>query len=180
MSRREDWISLDVSPVLNSDAMTRAPEDLSLSEAADAWQLLDLLRERVEARLKTLRDILMSAAERDGKPTEKGGFSVEFQGATIERQKRTSGEPDLNGMLTLLGSRKIHVTEVYDEIKSLVFNPSKADHLIRLGKLSQEEIEAFRKVNYALRVDKADEWKRLFERAGSAVRKKIFPSRATR
>lgn len=160
---RETWFDREVRPVLRGRAMSASAEDLSTAEAADAWQLLDLLREAVEERLKELRSILMSAAERDGRPTEKGGQQISLHGAKIERQKRQASEPAQTEMLSLLAQRKIEILDVYDEVKALVFNPSKASYLVDTGKLSTEEIDAKKKVQYALRVVKSDDWTALFE-----------------
>ncbi len=178
---REAWMDREVRPLLQGRAMQEDPNKLSLSETADAWQMLDLLREAVEERLKALRAVLLSAAERDGNPTEKGGATLALNGARLERVKRTASEPDQKEMLSLLAQRKLEITDAYDEIKSLVFNASKATYLIDTGKLSAEEVNARKNVSFALRVFKADDWVGLYdESVNKKSKKKAIPQpRAT-
>lgn len=169
----------EARPLLIGRAMTMPVEDLSVSEALEAWQMLELLKEAMEERLKALRNILLCAAERDGALTEKGGQQLEMNGAKIERQRRQTTEPEQKEMLSLLAQRKIEALDVYDEVKALVYNPSKVQYLIDTGKLSDNELLTLKRISYALRIYKADEWAEIFEDHGKkkARKKPLAPPR---
>jgi hypothetical protein len=179
---REVWMHREARPVLRGRAITTPVADMSVAEVADAWQLLDLLKTSIDERLKTLRDVLLSAAERDGKATKKGGQQLDLNGAKIERQRRQKSEPEQEKMLALLAARGIDISDAFDEVKALVFNPSKVAYLQDTGKISTEEVDALKPVSHALRVYKADEWQGLFEQGASRKSKKrtVPQRRATR
>lgn len=179
---RETMMTKEARPVLRGSAVTIPIEDLSVAEAADAWQMLDLLSQQIDSRKKQLREVLLSAAERDGQPTKKGGQQLDLNGAKIERQRRLASVPDQDKMLALLSQRGINISDVYDEVKALVFNPSKVTFLHDTGKLSAEEVDAFKAVTHALRVYKSDEWQGLFEQVASrkSPKQTIPQRRATR
>lgn len=160
---RETWLNEEALPLLRGKALTKDIGTMPLQEIADAWQLLESIKGKIEPRLKALRLELLKAAEDLGNPTDKGGYSLLLGGAEIEKQKKTASIPDPDEVLSLLEDLEIASTEVFDEVKTLVYNPSKAQFLVETGKIPKEDLESKRKVSYALRVKKADEWLGLFQ-----------------
>lgn len=125
--------------------------EVSVQEKARAFFLLNWLGGKIEKRREVLRADLMKDIQKVGVANEDGDFVATFEDdLSLLRQARTAKTPDAEPIRVLLIAKGIEVTEAFDEVKSLVLNPSKLDHLISLGHFKQEEVDALRKVTFAL------------------------------
>ena len=172
------WIDREVRPVLSGKAMTAPTEILTVPEMLEAYCMLDYIEKAISDRKKAFREPLLAYAEAHGTELPKGGSKATLEGCTIEKQKRQGKEPEREKMLALIKKRELQPTEVYDEVKQFVYNPSKTNHLVEIGKLSEEEITALCSVKFALLVKASADAKTLLEEASEAkTAKKKAPRR---
>jgi len=125
--------------------------EMSVQAKARAFFLLNWLGGKIEKRREGLRIDLLKDIQKVGVLNEDGDFTASFDDdLSLIRQTRTAKTPDSDAIRELLLAKGIEVHEAFDEVKSLVLNPSKLDHLISLGHFKQEEVDALRKVTFAL------------------------------
>jgi hypothetical protein len=171
------WVDRELRPMMSGKALTAPLEILTVPEMLDAYCILDHLEKAIAARKKAFRDPLLAYAEANGEELPKGGSKAVLEGTTVERQKRQTKEPEREKMLALVQKRDMDPTEVYDEIKQLVYNPSKTNHLVETGKLSGEEVDALCPISFALKVTKSADMKTLLKGASEA---KVTKKKTTR
>jgi hypothetical protein len=146
-------IADDIKPTLGARVLRASPEQLSLVEQVQSHVLLKKLEAAIGGRIKVLRDALMTVGEAKGS-REEGSTTDKLvvDGSTIAVEHRKSKTPNEEQLKTLLAAREIDIMTVFDEVKTIQFNPSKLDYLISIGKIKAEEIDAMCNVTPALRV----------------------------
>jgi hypothetical protein len=132
--------------------------NLGFVERAAIWKTLDVAEKVLtskEGRKANLRQSLLDDAESQGTPTEKGGQMIEDKesGFKVIRERREGKLPEIKPLIALLKKKEIPVVKAFDEVKELVPSPSKIEYLVQTGVLTQEEVDACKKVTFALRVD---------------------------
>lgn len=133
------------------------PADVEPPVALAAWSVLDTLEDVIKQRKEAYRLAMLSHAEKNGDPTPKGGNQIQIDGSKVVREKRQNKMPEDNADFRLmLAVRNIGLPELFDEVKVLQMNASKLDYLIDSGRLSQAEVDKFKKVAYALKVDQSE------------------------
>ena len=148
-SKPEEYaVVTEVKPLAQGRIMCEKPEKLSLVEQIQAHCILKGIAEATTLRLNELRETLMSVAKAKGEVTgEEGTRKYLVEGNSVCVEFRGGGEcVNEEKMRTLLKAKNIEVTEVFDEhtIKAVVFNPSKLDYLVQIGKISTEELKTIK------------------------------------
>lgn len=151
--KKDQWDAPIVAGTfLKAEALHNPIDEMKLPEIAESWVTLDYVEKKISPRKEGLRQALFAAAEENGNDDEKGNQTLFIEGTEVVRQKRESSSPDEEGLLALLQEKKIDVLEAFDEVKTLQFNPSKVEHLIKVGKLPKDAVKTLTRVNWALRV----------------------------
>jgi hypothetical protein len=159
----------EVQSLTASKVMAEAVENLTLTEQVQAHILLKRVNDAVDTRLKLLRDPLLTVAIAKGEViSEKGTKKYVVDGSAITVEYRRSSVPDENKVKELLQTKNVPITEVFDEVKTLVFNPSKLDFLVQVGKVTKAEVEALiPEPSPAMRVVPSKELKEITEAISS-------------
>lgn len=121
------------------------------------WRLLGAVEDEVGGVRGKLREQLLAYVASEGREDERGSATVVVEGTTVKREARRASEPDAKGVKELLARRDIPVSRAFDEVKVLQLNATKLQHLIDTGKVTAEEVEALRRVTYALKVKESDQ-----------------------
>jgi hypothetical protein len=142
--------------LLTGDHMTTNPAEMPIEEVVQAWVLYKHVSDSIEKRMKAFREVLLAKAEQYGKPTDKGGQVLSVQATKVLREKRVSAAPPEKGVRELLEKHELPIDEAFSTVKKVVLDPSKLQVLMDLGKLPSDEVEALKKVTWALRVKPSD------------------------
>ena len=134
---------VEIKPFTSGRVLTETPEKLSLVEQIQAHVLLKKVKDAVETRLADLRVPLMAVAQANGEVvSEKGTKKYVVDGNSVCVEYRKANAPAEDKVREMLTAKGIPLTEVFDEVKVLSFNPSKLDYLVQTGKVSQADFEA--------------------------------------
>jgi len=126
--------------------------DVPKEQGVVAWNALATMGEIFAAQLALWREYLLALAEKEGVTTDMGGQSLDVEGTRVVRERRKMKLPDEQGVKELLARNSLPISECFDEVKTLVLNPSKLDYLIQAGRISADQVEAMKKVTWALKV----------------------------
>lgn len=156
-----EWIETEVQPLLLGEAMTCELDDLEVDQLVEIWVLIDQCLKALDERKKAVRERLLKEAEEHGTLNDRGGQKLRVGGAaegtTVVREKRVASEPDEKGLRSLLEETGIKFAEAYSKVTKTVVDQSKVQNLVNLGKLKENDIDALKKVTWALRVYPAEE-----------------------
>jgi len=140
----KDFKAVLTSPIFQADSLDNA------SEKIEAYACLDVLEKACSAAKKQLYKDIEDAVDSAGDSTEGGHKEVTLGEITMTRQKRIGKQPNTDSVKALLAEKNITIDKVFDEVKSLVYNPSRVSSLVERGFLEEAEIESLREVKYAL------------------------------
>lgn len=143
-----------IIPVLREEAMVKPREAMSLLEKLEAWIALDNIEKAAKARKEALREDLLMETEAKGTQDDKGSFVLETQLALLTKEKRVDKLPDLKQLQALVEAvGKIKENEKpFDEVKTLVVNPSKLESLVERGLLPEQKVKECCGTTWALKV----------------------------
>jgi len=144
-----------VESLLTGDIMTADADTANVESVVEAWVLLKYTYDKIDARLKGLREVLLARAEEFGKSTDKGGSKLLVNGTTVLRERRQAALPDEKGLRTLLEKHGIKPDQAFSKVTKVVLDASKVKALVDLGKLPEDDVEDLRKVTWALRVQES-------------------------
>lgn len=146
-----------VGPLLRSKVMTTAIDQWDTETLVKAWAMLRYTQEVIDARLQQIRLRLMERAAQYGKATDKGGNRLIVEGTEVTRERRVASLPDEKTVRRLLEENGLKVDQAFSKVTKVVLDASKLQTLVDLGKLPEAEIDAARKVVWALRVKEASD-----------------------
>lgn len=155
LQKLKHLIESEAKALLTGTALALDVWDATTPEIVEAWQVLDAVKDQIEAKLKLLRDRLMEEAEQTGVKTEKAGYELDVDDATVIKEKREAKLPEEEKLKELLAKKKLKVSEGFTEKTTWVIDPSKLKSLVMVGKLKQKEIDDLCKVSWALKVKPA-------------------------
>jgi hypothetical protein len=141
-----------IKSLFTSELFATKAEDLSIVQMAIIYKAVDAVEKAAQARKKELKPSLLAHAKAKGEKTEKGHFQAMVDGHKLTDEVRQGTEPKADDFRELLEDNKIKVTDAYDEVKTLVYNPSKVQHLIATGKLKSNDVGELCSVSHALKV----------------------------
>ena len=125
---------------------------LTTQQVAMAWLLVDVLEDASKGRKEALRAALLEECEKRGIETDKGHFLLSLDGAEVTRQKRQGKAPDADAIEALLAKQGIHKDKCFDLVTRSELNISRLESLVAEGYVKKEDVEAARKVTWALDV----------------------------
>jgi len=140
-----------VHKLLASKLFLGAPGELSAEGMVATYKILDLVEKMAQRRKKALRPKLLDHVAKHGRKTPKGHYTMSVGGHKILRETRKS-KPNPEGVKDLLADKDLKALDAFDEVRTLVYNPSKVKHLIDVGKVEESEIEELTKPTWALKV----------------------------
>lgn len=161
-------VESEVQPFTKGSAMSHPKDDMTINNMVLAYKLVDFVEKEAAERKKVLRKQILSYAEVEGEPTEKGGSSVQVNGFKVVRERRRAADPNPEGIKELLEKNGIDVEEAFDAVKVLQLSPTKIKYLIESGKLDKEKVEALHAITFALRVFEPKELKPLLAESKAA------------
>jgi hypothetical protein len=147
------------------DMLLESPEGLGLEGVVHTWIILTKLEEQIKARKERLRKWLMGRIEEAGSPTSHGGQDIRGPLGWLVREKRVATAPDEEGVRALLESKEIPLDKGFSKVTKVVMDPSKLETLVDLGTIRKDEIDALRKVVWALKVKPSEELVEALDRA---------------
>ncbi len=165
-------IHREVEPLGQGVLMQTDPRSVPLSDVVVAYAAINHLEKVIEKRKKALNPHLMSQADTHGEPTEKGHKVLAVGQEKIVKERKLTAAPDDDKLKVLLDTKGIALLEAFDEVKSVVLNPSKLQYLVQIGKLKAEEVEALHNESFALKVEAGPMLKELLLAACSPVPEK--------
>lgn len=166
-------VEQELGPIGAGSLLKTDLDALNLEELIQSFASLDKLSKAVEDRKKLLRERLMSRLETEGTPTEAGHASLKTALGSATREKRRASTPNEAEAMALLEANGLLLSEGFDEKKVLVANPSKFEHLVNVGKLPAEAVEALRGETFALKVQPAGKLKDILSSIFGAATVKI-------
>jgi hypothetical protein len=144
-------VKREIEPIGQGSLLQTSPTDASLKEIASAYAILSFLEKVIEKRKSELKPRLQEESK-TGLLLENGGHSLDLGDAKVVNTRRLSAAPEDQPLKSLMETRGVALLEAFDEVKSLVLNPSKLAYLIEVGKLDKKEVESLRKETFALSV----------------------------
>lgn len=129
------------------------------------WAILKFANERIDATLKEIRAELLDRAETRGRMTDKGGYRIGVEGNEIIKERRESPLPNEKDMKELLGEHNIDINKAFSTVKKMKLDASKIQMLVDLGHLRAAEVNALKKITWALRVKESEELSEAIESA---------------
>lgn len=136
--------------------LTRVPAEQTDATLVETWAALDALVERLDSARKALREELLQRAQEHGEPTPKGGNRWAVGESEVLRECRRASLPDEDAVRSMLAARGLAFDAAFSPVTKVVLDASKVEALVSLGRLPAAEIEAARKVTWALRVKPAE------------------------
>lgn len=121
-------VKREIEPIGQGSLLQTSPEDTSIKEIAATYAILSFLEKVIDKRKKALKPLLQEAAK-TGRQTDNGGHNLDLGDANIVNTRRVSSAPEEGPLRALLETRGIELAEAYDEVKTLVLNPSKLSFL---------------------------------------------------
>lgn len=153
----EEAVEKYVESLLTGDIMTSDAEGANVVSVVQSWVLLKYTKERIEERMKGLRNVLLGRAEEFGKDTEKGGSKLSVEGSLVLRERRQAALPDEKKLRAILDEHGIKPTEAFTKVTKVVLDASKVQGLVDLGKIPEKKVDDAKKVTWALRVKESHE-----------------------
>lgn len=153
----EQAVEKYVESLLTGDIMTADAETANIESVVQAWVVLKYTFDKIDSRLKGLRDVLLARAEEFGRPTDKGGSKLLVNGTTVLRQRRLAALPDEKGLRGLLEKHGIKPDQAFSKVTKVVLDASKVQALVDLGKVPEADVAALRKASWALFVQANEE-----------------------
>lgn len=142
-----------LGPLFDHGALWNLPADQMTSEqAAAAHTMLKLVEDLVKARKEQLHDQAMTLAVEDGSKNDKGSYILEVEGTKIEARRSQSSSPDEKVVREELTKSRLPLSEAYDEVRTLVLNPSKLQFLVDCGKVDGTALEASKGERWSLHI----------------------------
>jgi len=126
--------------------------ELSIAQMALVYKFVDAVEKAAQARKKELKPTLLAYAQANGEKTEKGHYQASADGHKIMNEVRQATEPKMDDFRELLEEKGLKLTTAFNEVKTLVYDPSKVKHLIDVGKLEADEVDELRSTSHALKV----------------------------
>lgn len=161
-------VESELKPMSSGEVLHADIEKMSFVERNITYSLVQWMQDRLEKRRELLRLRLLEDVAQVGTANEKGSKEFTHTHGTIRAEKRVAKLPEDAKFKTLLAVAGIPESSVYDEVKTKVLNPSKVQALIEVGKLKESDVDALKKVSYALFVEPAEEVDLMLEEAFNA------------
>jgi len=169
MSLIAKLIPVEVQPLTSGQVFHAPVASMSYPERVEAYAAMQFIEKKVKARKDELHARVLDDTAQVGKADpEKGHFVAEVDGTHVTREKRIGNAMDEKKLDLLLEKAGVDSDSVYDKVVVRQLNPSKVEALVATGKLNATEVEALRKVTYALKVSPGGALAEMLEEASIA------------
>ena len=148
----QDKVEQYIEALMTGEIMTCDANTAHIEGVVQDWVILKYAMDRIDARLKVIRKVLLDRAAQFGQSTEKGGNKLQVDGTLVLRERRTAALPDEKKVRAMLEEAGLKPTEAFSKVTKVVLDASKVEGLVSLGKLDEDEVEKAKKVTWALRV----------------------------
>lgn len=157
MKTLKAMVETEVAPAMSGDLMHADHEKLNIEQRMDLYAAIQFELDKLAKRREVLNARLKEDVKQVGTVTEKGHYRFEVNGKVASVEKRVTKMPEEGALNALLVKNGLSLDDVSDTVTEKRINPSKIDYLIELGKLKAADVDALRKVTYALSVDTNEE-----------------------
>jgi hypothetical protein len=151
----------EVVPLGHGSMMQTDPLHSPLSDVVTSYAVINYLEKAIEKRKKALNPHLLAQAKTHGTELEKGHRLLMVGQEKVIRERALSSAPEEEKLKLLLETHHISLLEAFDEVKTVVLNPSKLKYLVEVGKLKAAEVDALREESFRLKVEAGPELKEL-------------------
>lgn len=148
-----DKVETELKPMSSGEVMHSPVESMTTEELFHGYAIVQTMEKFLKDRREALNARLKEVIKKTGVTTEEGHVRLAHEGTYGTMQKRVSKSPDLDALKKLLAKASIDTSEVFDEVKTLEFNPSKLNSLVELGKLKQVDVKLLFGETFALVVE---------------------------
>ena len=126
------------------------------------------LENGAKVRREELRDSLLLFLDAKGQPDEKGSKHFQFTEGKASRTRKVATSPDPKRVEKLFAEKGLVPGTVIQEVVSTttVVDVSKLDQLVKLGQLTQGEVDDCYAVSFSLNATEARDTKKLMEGIG--------------
>lgn len=149
-----------IRTLLDSALFSAPPEELPPAALARAHVLLATIDKACAARKKELRAPLTRAVQDSTQITASGGAKATYDAAAVTYTSSLAKEPDYEKFRNVLHAHGLPMKDAYDEVRTLRFNPSKAERLVELGYIAREDLDACRRKTERLTVRATKKFKK--------------------
>lgn len=162
LDRFQRWVASEVLPLIKGRTFRAAVDVMKDDELLEAWAIVSFLEKQIEERKAKLRKRLIDRANLKGSPYEDkqgqpGGVLLESGGHRVRVQRRVSALPNEEVFRRILADAALPAQEAFTPVTKDVLDMSKVAQLISVGKLSADDVESARDVNYSLTVKVSEE-----------------------
>ena len=161
-------IASELVPFGQGETLHTPPEKANLQQIVTMFAMINTLEKALEKRKEQMRELLLAQAKALGDEGEKGSFTLRVGNETVVAEFRQNKDLDTEALRALMSTHNVPVLDVFDEVKSLVLNPSKLEYVIDIGKLDKKQVEGLRKASFALKVQPGEELKTALTEAVSS------------
>lgn len=128
-------------------------KNLSTEQKTLAWLLVDVMEGTTEERKAEIRLELLEEAKTNGTiEGEKRHYVLNVEGNEVKAQRSTPTKPDEKKLKALLEKKELQKQECFDEVVTLVFNPSKFESMVDRGILTETEKATLYEDTFSLKI----------------------------
>ena len=161
----------EIRPLSGGELLHAPADQFSPAEAVAAFAIVKHIEDTVKSRKGELRKRILDdkAIISSGKETASGGTTTNVRGNKVQRKKtlkRFANEAKIRQILAMkgLGEDAAFDSQKVTTIQQVV-NPSKIQHLVDTGVLTEEEVNEFHKEQWTLIVQPSERIAMLLESA---------------
>lgn len=165
MKTLKELVETEVVPAMSGELLHADHEKLNIEQRMDLYAAIQFEQDKLAKRREVLNARLKEDVKQVGTATEKGHYRFEVNGKVASVEKRVAKMPEEGALNTLLVKNGLSLDDVSDTVTEKRINPSKIDYLVELGKLKAADVDALKKVSYALSVDPNEETSQMLTEA---------------
>jgi len=148
---------LKIENISLEDSFRSSLDSLDDDKLAGAWSMIDAIESVAKERKAALREELLRRVEKNGEEGKNGSYTVQLEHVKILKEKRMAKLPDPKLVEKLVKEAGLEYDDAFTPKREWSLDPSKLDFLVQGGKLPGDQLEASKKITWALKVkpDKA-------------------------
>lgn len=160
-----EWAEDECAPFLGGESMNTEIDEFEVEDLVAAFAYLDYTEKEITKRKNAMRERLLAEADKRGSVTERGGSILFTDAGKIIKERRVAKLPPESLLLAMLQDKGLDPLVVFSVVENTIIDPSKLELAIDTGKLDHDEVNALRKISYALKVDASNDLEKLMMEA---------------
>ena len=169
MSEKLTKFHEEITPLSGGELLHAPADQLSSAEAVTAFAVVKHIESAVKERRTELRKRVLNdpAIITSGKSTPSGGTTTSVVGSKVQRKKSVKKFAKESQIRQVMAAKGIAEEQIFDSKRvtyiEQVVNPSKIQHLLEIGVLSQAEVDSFHSETWTLVVTPSEKISKLLE-----------------